>query len=105
MLTKDRKHLLIFDERIEVDKSLPKWRSISNEVKKKVEQRVPADSSGTTSLLTTPDNTNTITFSNYNVLDDLFVDTGSSSHGLETIGKATVNIDDTAKMDIRELTG
>ena len=104
MLTKDRRHLQIFDDRIEVNKTLPKWRRVAKEVKKKDVQLVPADTNGTTSLYTTPDNS--ITFSNYNGgFTELFVNDGSSdSHGTDTIGKTTVNLDATAKMDIHELT-
>lgn len=103
MLTKDRRHLQIFDDRIEVNKTLPKWRRVAKEVKKKDVQLVPVDPNGTASLYTTPDNS--ITFSNYNMIDELFADTGSSdSHGSDTVGKTTVNLDATAKMDIHELT-
>lgn len=103
MLTKDRTHLQIFDDRIEVNKALPKWRRIAKEAKRKNEQLVPADTNGTTTLYTVSNNP--ITFSNHNGFNELFVNDGSSdSSSVDTIGKTTVNLDETAKMDIHELT-
>lgn len=101
MLTKDRRHLLIFENRIEVNKCLPKWQRVKEEIKKRrAEVLVPVDSQSNSSIYSTPDGVLTTNFNSIFVEDSGFEDVSRDN----TIGGTSVNLDEAAKMDIKELT-